>query len=474
MTPQATPADPAVFTSRNPADPSDTVIEFPGCGEEAVIQTVQRARQAQAEWLGAGVAARSEALCKAADAIERAADEMTGLVIREVGKPLAEARAELASTVSIWRYYSQVLHEPSGALHEPAAGPGVLLTRRRPLGTAGLITPWNFPLAIPSSKAAPALAAGNAVILKPAPEATACALHLAETLGDVLPDGLLRVVPGGPNVGEALVQLADVVSFTGSTAVGKAVVRTATACGTPVQAEMGGRNAAIVLPDADIPQAAAHIAAAIAGYAGQKYTATSQVIAVGSAREPLRDALAERLGAMTAADPGSASTICGPVISLAARHRVAEMRMSALAAGARLLAGGADGQTAPRNGWYVNPTLLEAVPDGHELLEDVVFGPIAVLQEANGLDQAVHLANAGRQGLVTSLHTTDLESALYGSDHLEASMVGVNAPTTGVAFPLPLGGTEGSGHGPHEQGRAALDFYTSQQTISLLPGGSWR
>ncbi|MBQ0984656.1 aldehyde dehydrogenase [Streptomyces sp. F63] len=473
MTPQATPADPAVFTSRNPADPSDIVIEFPGCGEEAVIQAVMRAREAQAEWLAAGAAARSEVLRKAADAIERAADEMTGLVIREVGKPLAEARAELADTVSIWRYYSQI-HEPSGALHEPAAGPGVLLTRQRPLGTAGLITPWNFPLAIPSSKAAPALAAGNAVILKPAPEATACALRLAEALGEVLPGGLLRVVPGGPRVGEALVHLADVASFTGSTADGKAVVRTATACGIPVEAEMGGQNAAIVLPDADIPRTAEHIATAIAGYAGQKYTATSRVIAVGSAREPLREALAERLRAMPAADPGCTSTICGPVISLAARHRVAEMRISALAAGARVLAGGADGHAAPRSGWYVNPTLLEAVPDGHELLEDVVFGPIAVLQEANGLEQAVHLANAGRPGLVASLHTTDLESALYGSDHLETSMVGVNAPTSGVGLPFPLGGTEGPGHGPREQGRAALDFYTGQQTVFLLPGASER
>ena len=179
------------------------------------------------------------------------------LAVREVGKPLTEARAEVARTAAIRRYYAQPPYDPVGAVHEPAAGPGLLLTRRRPHGVAGLITPWNFPFAIPIWKAAPALAVGNAVVLKPAPEATACALRLAELIQQRLPDGRVhRAARRGDRGQRAVVAAADVVSFTGSTAVGRAVVRAATARGIPVQAEMGGQNAAIVLPDADIDAAA--------------------------------------------------------------------------------------------------------------------------------------------------------------------------------------------------------------------------
>lgn len=473
--PSVAPADPAVLVSRNPADPADLVVELYACGPEAAVRAVQGARLAQPGWLDSGAAARSEALRRAGDAIEAAADDIAALIVRETGKPLAEARAETTRTAAIWRYYAQLPFDPSGEVHEPAAGPGLLFTRRRPHGVAGLITPWNFPFAIPSWKAAPALAAGNTVVLKPAPEATACALRLAGILGDVLPEGVVQVVPGGARVGEAVVCSADVVSFTGSTTVGEAVVRTATFRGVPVQAEMGGLNAALVLADADIPRAAAHLASAIAGYAGQKCTATSKVVAVGSAHGQLREALAQELRALTAADPGALTTVCGPVVSEAARDRVAAMRDGALSAGAALLAGGGPsgpgGPDKALTGWYIDPVLLEEVPDGHPLLTEEVFGPIAVLQAADDLEHAVRLANAGRHGLVTSLHTGDLEAALYAVDRLDSGMIRINAPSTGVDFHLPFGGEKASSHGMREQGRAALDFYTSLRTVSLLPSG---
>ncbi|MFE5298969.1 aldehyde dehydrogenase family protein [Streptomyces sp. NPDC056632] len=450
--------------SRNPADPADVLVELPAPGAFAAADAVERARAAQTGWAAGGAAARSAALSAVAAGIEAASAELAALAVREVGKPLAEARAEVARTAAIWRYYAQAPYEATGAVHDTAAGPGLLLTRRRPHGVAALITPWNFPFAIPGWKAAPALAAGNAVVLKPAPEATACALRLAEIVEKALPEDVFTVVPGAATEGGALVSAADVVSFTGSSAVGRTVVRSAAARGIPVQAEMGGLNAALVLPDADIAQAAAHIAASVAGYAGQKCTATSRVVAVGAALDPLREALAEALRAVPVGDPAEAATVCGPLITQAAREDTA-----AAWQGLSVLAGG----TVPdAPGWYAAPTLVEKAGPGHRLLREEVFGPVAALLPARDLDHAVRITNAARYGLVTSVHTADLGAALHGLDRLDTGMIRINAPTTGVDFHLPFGGAKASSHGPREQGRAALDFYTSSRTYTLAPAGA--
>ncbi|MGI5403670.1 aldehyde dehydrogenase family protein [Streptomyces sp. CA-135486] len=449
------------LVSRNPADPTDVLVNIPTPGAFAAVDAVERARAAQPGWLMGGAAARSAALTAVATGIEAAADELAELAVREVGKPLAEARAEVARTAAIWRYYAQAPYEPTGAVHEPAAGSGLLLTRRRPHGVAGLITPWNFPFAIPSWKAAPALAVGNAVVLKPAPEATACAQRLAEIVQQSLPAGEFTVLPGGATEGNALVSAADVISFTGSTTVGQAVARGATARGIPVQSEMGGLNAALVLPDADIEQAAAHIAAAIAGYAGQKCTATSRVIAVGAAIDPLREALSEALRTVAVGDPADPSTVCGPLIDEHARDQV-----SGAWGGPSVLAGG----TVPDGpGWYAAPTLVEKVSPGHRLLREEVFGPIAVLLPADDLAHAVRITNSVPYGLVTSVHTADLDTALNGLDQLDTGMIRINAPSNGVDFHLPFGGAKASSHGQREQGHAALEFYTSSRTYTLSP-----
>ncbi|MFJ2189227.1 aldehyde dehydrogenase family protein [Kitasatospora sp. NPDC087861] len=450
------------ITSYNPADPADLVVAVEEPGAEAVRAAVGRARAAQPGWLAAGAGARSAALGRIAEAVEAHAEELAGLIVREVGKPLAEARGEVARTAAIWRYYAQAPFAPSGAVHETAAGPGLLLTRRRPYGVAGLIAPWNFPLAIPTWKAAPALAVGNTAVLKPAPEATACALRLAElAAGAGLPEGVFTVLPGGAEEGVALVDAVDVVSFTGSTGVGRAVVRAATERGVPVQAELGGLNAALVLPDADLAQAAAHIASAIAGYAGQKCTATSRVIAVGAAYEPLRDALVKALELVDDA-------ACGPVINAAARDRLTDAVATATAAGATLLTGG---RAPERDGWYVEPALLTDVPAEHPLAREEFFGPIALLHAAADLDEAIALANDTPHSLSTSVHTRSLDVALAAADRLDAGMIRVNAPSSGVDFHLPFGGAKGAAHGEREQGQAALDFYTVSRTVSVLPGG---
>jgi aldehyde dehydrogenase (NAD+) len=453
-----------MISSSSPQQPKDLVVEVPEQGADDVRAAFAAAREAQRGWAGGPAAGRATALAAAADAVAAAADELAELAVREVGKPLGEAKGEVARSVAILRYYAQQVFDPIGSVHEPSAQ-GLLFTQRRPHGVAGLITPWNFPLAIPLWKAAPALAFGNAVVLKPAPEATACALRLAELVAPCLPDGLLAVVPGDAEAGQAVVALADVVSFTGSVAAGNAVAQAATARGVPVQAEMGGQNPAVVLPDADLDGAAAQVATAAMGFAGQKCTATKRVIVVGEA-DAFREKLVAAVEAMVVGDPADAEVTVGPVIDEAARDRVVAVAEDAVNAGGRVLTGGT---TLERDGWFVAPTVVEGVPGDHTLACDEVFGPICLLQTAADLDEAVELANAVPHGLAAGVYTRDLGSALSAAQRLEAGLVKVNAPTSGVDFYLPFGGEKASSIGAREQGKAAQEFYTTVHTITVAP-----
>jgi aldehyde dehydrogenase (NAD+) len=452
-----------MIESRSPQAPSDVVVSVPAADAAAVSAAADKARAAQRGW-AESASARSAALDAAAGAVAAAAGELADLMVREVGKPIGEAKGEVARSVSILHYYAQQVFDPIGQMHAPS-GRGLLYSVRRPRGLAGLITPWNFPLAIPLWKAAPALAFGNAVLLKPAPEATACALRLAELLAPHLPDGLLHVLPGDAETGQAVVEAADVVSFTGSVAAGRAVSAAATARGVPAQAEMGGQNPAIVLPDADIPTAAAQIASAAAGFAGQKCTATKRVIVVGDA-EPIRTALVGAIEALTVGDPADAATAVGPVIDAAARDRVTGAADSAAAAGGRILTGG---RPVDGDGYFVQPTLVEGAPIDHQLASDEVFGPIALLQVAATADEALALANGVRYGLAAAVYTSNLAAAMDMVNRLEAGLVKVNAPTSGVDFYLPFGGEKDSSLGPREQGKAAQEIYTSVHTVAIAP-----
>jgi aldehyde dehydrogenase (NAD+) len=451
--------------SRSPQAPADVVARVPDGGPDEVARAVEAARAAGRDWARGPATDRAAALHACAEALAGAADDVTALVVREVGKPAGEARGEVARGVAILRYFSQAALLPEGEVFPATDGVSLLHTRRRPHGVVGLITPWNFPIAIPLWKAAPALAFGNAVVLKPAEQSPALALRLAELFAGALPDGVLRVVTGGAAAGGALVDLADAVSFTGSTAVGQKIRATAAARGVPVQCEMGGQNASVVLPDADLDAAAKIIASAAMGYAGQKCTATSRVIVVG---DP--DDFAERLTAAVRAlgvgDPADAGTAVGPVIEEEARAAVVGAAQRAAERGAKVLTGG---EALDRDGWFVGPTVVTGVPDGDELLTEEVFGPICTVQSAPSAERAIEAANAVRQGLVAALFTRDLAAALTLSPLLDVGMVKVNAPTAGVDFHAPFGGDKESSYGPREQGTAARDFYSRTVTVTLTP-----
>jgi aldehyde dehydrogenase (NAD+) len=454
-----------VITSTSPQRPDDVVVSVPEATGEQVTRAAQRARTAQPDWAGSGPAARAAALGQAADAVAGAAAELTALAVREVGKPVAEASGEVARAVAILRYYAQQAFDPLGATHS-APGSSLLFTTRRPRGVAALVTPWNFPLAIPVWKAAPALAYGNAVLLKPAPQATACALRLGELLAPLLPGGLLQVLPGAAETGQAVVAAGDAVSFTGSTSVGQSIVASAARSGIPVQAEMGGQNPAIVLPDADLKAAAAAIAGAVAGYAGQKCTATKRVIVVGDPAA-FTDALVAAVQALPLGDPAADGIVVGPVIDSAARARVVDAAASAAAAGGRVLTGGSQ---AAGDGWFVTPAVVGSLPAGHLLECDEVFGPICSVSAAGSLDEALERANAVRHGLVGAVYSRDLNAALAAAAQLAAGMIKINAPTTGVDFYLPFGGLKQSSYGSKEQGKAAMDIFTSSHTVTIAAG----
>jgi aldehyde dehydrogenase (NAD+) len=451
--------------SRSPQAPSDVVVRVPDTPPDEVAAAAGAARAAAAGWAREPAPVRAAALHACADALARAADEVTDLVVREVGKPVGEAGAELARGVAILRYFAQQALLPEGEVFPPADGVSLLHTRRRPHGVVGLITPWNFPVAIPLWKAAPALAFGNAVLLKPAPQSPAVALRLAELFAGALPDGVLRVLTGLGGTGEAVVDAADAVSFTGSVAAGRAVSRRAVARGIPVQCEMGGQNAAIVLPDADQGAAAAAIAAAAMGYAGQKCTATSRVIVIGDAG-PFAERLAAAVESLPVGDPADRATVVGPLIEARPRDAIRAAVARATAGGARLLAGA---EQPAGDGWFQAPTLLADVPAGDDLLTEEYFGPVCAVLPAGSADEAVRIANDVRHGLVTAVYTSDLGAALTLSGRLDVGMVKVNAPTTGVDFHAPFGGDKESSYGPREQGTAARHFYTKTVTVTLSP-----
>jgi alpha-ketoglutaric semialdehyde dehydrogenase len=450
--------------STNPAHPDEVVVEVPAAGTDDVAKAAQAARAAQREWRATPPATRAAALGAAGEAVAAAAPELTDLMVREVGKPLGEASGEAARAAAILRYYAQQVLDPDGETY-PAPGTTLLMARRVPRGLAGLITPWNFPFAIPLWKAAPALAYGNAVLLKPAPEATACALRLAEILHESLPQDLVAVVPGLAEAGQAVVAEADLVSFTGSVGAGAAVREAAASRGIPAQCEMGGQNPSVVLPDVDVETTAAVLAGAAMGYAGQKCTATSRVIVVDDGdgfAGRFTDALVSAVETLGVGDPADDGVVVGPVITAPSRDAVVAACREAEEAGGRVLTGG----VAPdRDGWFVAPSLVDGVPADARVAQEEVFGPFAA-------DRAVELANGVRYGLAAAVFTRDLDVALQVADRLEAGMVRVNSPTSGVDFHAPFGGEKESSYGPREQGKAARDFYTAVRTITIAGGGS--
>jgi len=344
-------------------------------------------------------------------------------------------------------------------------------TLREPLGVVALITPWNFPLAIPLWKAAPALAFGNVVVLKPSEMASRMATLLGETaLAAGLPHGVFNIVLGsGPAVGAALVEAPEVrgVSFTGSGRVGARVAAAATARNIRHQTEMGGKNVAIVLPDADLSRAASLTAAGAMRFAGQKCTATSRVIVAREVEQEFLAELRKQVEALPVGPVTEARTAIGPLISARARTSIRDVLDAAEAE--RVYAGEVPKSGDFAHGCFMAPVILRDVDADSVLAQRELFGPVLAAFTADGPDEAIAIANATSYGLSATLFTRDLRAALAYVHRIEAGLVRVNGDTTGVDPHAPFGGMKGSSSGSREQGRAAREFYTETKTVQINP-----
>jgi alpha-ketoglutaric semialdehyde dehydrogenase len=454
------------YEKRNPARPNEVVGEFPSSTREDVDLAVQAAEDARREWARGPIARRAAVLTAAATLIEERADAIAQDMTREMGKPLREARLEAARAAQILRYSAGEAFRPVGELFQQAVSGGPVYTVHRPVGVVGLITPWNFPAAIPVWKLAPALIYGNTVVLKLAQDSPLTGLHIVRALDDAgLPAGVLNVVIGrGSAVGTPLVEHPGVraISFTGSVPVGKGIREQAGRLGKRAQLELGGHNPLIVMADADLGKAAEAAYAGAFWSAGQKCTATRRIYVQGDAYDGFRERFLARVESGRIGDPADPETEVGPLVNEGAMEDVLSAIERGRSEGGSVLAGG---ERADDDAFLVAPTVFEDVADDAMLSCEEVFGPVTSLYRFGSLDEAIERANAVEFGLSASLFTTSLPATQRFVDSMEAGILHVNSQTAGADVHVPFGGVKGSGFGPHEQGRAARDFYTEVVTV---------
>src|SRR5712691_2108307 len=458
------------YEKRNPMRPSQVVGEFSSSSDADVDAAVAAAEAAFAGWAALPLARRAGDLNAAAAVLEARAEQVARDMTAEMGKPLREARMEAARGAQILRFAASEAFRAVGEHFEQSATGAQVSTRRRPVGVVALITPWNFPLAIPVWKLAPALIYGNTVVLKLAYEAPLTGLHVAEAFAEAdLPAGVLNVLTGrGSTVGAALVRDARVpaISFTGSVATGGWVRDEATKLGKRVQLELGGHNPLIVTADADLDRAAEAAYAGAFWSAGQKCTATRRIYVEDAAYDDFRGRLLARIERGKVGDPADPEVEVGPIVNESQFDEIIAAIERGKSEGGTVLAGG---ERVDPEGYVIAPTVFEGVRDDAFLSCQEVFGPVTSLYRFADLDEALRRANAVEFGLSAAIFTSSLGAATRFQNEAQAGLVHVNSQTAGAEIHVPFGGIKGSGLGPHEQGRAALEFYTDVVTVYVDP-----
>jgi len=454
------------YEKRNPWRPAEVTGVYPASGAEDARAAVEVAREAYSGWARMPAPHRAAFFLKAADAVEARTERIAQDMTAEMGKPLREARLEAARAATILRFAAGEVWRPVGEVYEPSVANQRLYTVRRPLGVVALITPWNFPIAIPVWKLAPALVYGNAVVLKLGYEAPRTGLHVAECFAEAgLPAGVLNVLTGaGSKAGAELVRNPHVraISFTGSVAVGRSVRDEATARNCRVQLELGGHNPCIVTADAELDRAAEAAYAGAFWSAGQKCTATRRIYVQDAVYEAFREKLLARIEAGKVGDPADPTTEVGPVVNESALEDVLAAIERGRSEGGSVIAGG---ERTDDDGYLIAPTVFEGVADDAYLSCQEVFGPVTSLYRFSTLDEALARANGVEFGLSAAIFTRDLHAVQRFSSELQAGILHVNSQTAGADVHVPFGGIKGSGWGPHEQGRAAIEFYTETVTV---------
>jgi len=449
---------------REPADAGAPLGSVPLCGPAEVAAAAEASRRALRAGPDFSLEERSALLERFAARLDAAEDALVALLVREIGKPRADARAELRRAAAHVRSARALLRD--GGAGPLPLGPGVSV-RWRPVGAVALVTPWNNPVAIPAGKLAPALAFGNAVLWKPAVEAPRTAMRVLEVLFEAgCPPDRVGLVFGDAATARALVAhpAVDAVSVTGSVATGRSAAALCALHGKPLQAELGGNNAAVVLADCDLESEARGLALAAMSFAGQRCTATRRILVERAVLEPFTKALVAAVEALRVGDPGDDATEVGPLVSLEQRARVAAAVAAAVAEGGRVLCGG----RAPPDlgaGAYFLPTLVAGLGARAALVQEETFGPVAVVLPADDLDDAIRLANDVPQGLVASLATRDACARARFADAVEAGIVKLAPGPLALAADAPFAGWKASGIGPPEHGVFDREFYARPQAV---------
>jgi len=457
------------FDTRNPANIDEVIGTYAKGDTSDARRAIEAAREAQPAWAAIPAPKRGEILYRAANILESNAEGVARDMTREEGKTLPEARGEVNRAVNILRFYGGEGARLSGQFTPSERDRVVIHTLRRPLGVVGLITPWNFPIAIPAWKTAPALIAGNAVVLKPSDLAPLCALRLVEALDAAgVTKGAINLVTGpGSTVGREIVAnpAINAISFTGSVATGSGIAVEAAKRRARVQLEMGGKNPTVVLADADVADAVANVVNSAFFSTGQRCTATSRVIVEEPIAERFTGALVERVGQLKVGNGLDPGIEVGPSVDENQLGTVLEYVGVGQAEGARLLCGGERMSSGPHaRGYFSAPAVLADVQPGMRVAQEEIFGPVLAVMPARNLDHAIDIANGIEFGLSAAICTRSLTAAYEFLHRAEAGLVMVNLPSAGVEYHVPFGGSKGSSMGMREQGPVAVDFYSELRT----------
>jgi acyl-CoA reductase-like NAD-dependent aldehyde dehydrogenase len=452
----------------NPSDTTDSIGEYASATAEDTAEAIAAAVAARRPWRDFPTAERIAALRRIGNAILERRSELGTALSREEGKILSEGIGEATRAGNTFLYYASQLEQEQGSVYTSSRAGTTIHTIRKPVGAVGIITPWNFPLAIPAWKIAPALAFGNTVVFKPADLVPTSAWLLAEIIHQSgIPDGVFNLVMGkGRIVGDAMAKSADLnaITFTGSTGTGLGIARDAIAHGPKrIQTEMGGKNSLIVLDDADLQTAIDAIADGAFVSTGQRCTATSRIIATRGIYSDLIEGVARRMEGLQVGNALDPASQIGPLASRAQFDQVSEYVALGQREGAELVAGG-DAVDAPTPGFYLRPALFAASTSRMRINQEEIFGPVACVMEADDLDDALTLANDTEYGLTAGIITDSNKAIVRFQNEMDAGMLHVNRSTALTELHVPFGGSKSSSYGPREQGTAAREFFSTIST----------
>jgi len=457
----------------NPSNIKDVVGVYAAATVEQTQQAIAAAKAAFPAWSRSGILDRHAILRKTADEILARKQELGELLSREEGKTLPEGIGEVTRAGQIFDFFAgEVLRLAGEVLPSVRPGVGVEITRE-PIGVIGIITPWNFPIAIPAWKIAPALAYGNTVVVKPAdlvPGSTWAIVDILVRAG--LPKGVLNLVMGkGSVVGQAMLDSRDVtaISFTGSVATGKRVAAASVELGRKFQLEMGGKNPTVVLDDADLKVAVETVAQSAFFSTGQRCTASSRLIVTEGIHDRFVEALAERARNLRVGDALAKETEIGPVVDPRQLKQDTDYIEIGQQEGAKLVVGG-ERVARDTEGYFFSPALFAEATNSMRISREEIFGPVASVIRVKDYEEALATANDTEFGLSAGIVTTSLKYATHFKRNAEAGMVMVNVPTAGVDFHVPFGGRKGSSYGPREQGKYAAEFFTVVKTAYTAAG----